>query len=486
MTLPSDAAPITSRRYAVCEAIGSGGMATVHLGRLWSEDGFGRTVAFKKLRAQFVSEPEVVASFVDEARLAARIRHPNVVATIDVVTKDGEVLLVMEYIDGESLASLVRSQGLRDGRVPPAVAVAIIVDALHGLHAAHEAVGESGESLHIVHRDVSPQNILVGVDGIARVLDFGVAKALGRQQTTRDGRIKGTLGHMAPEQLSGRGVTRRTDTFAVGILLWELLTNRRLFRAKDDAETLTRVLFEPVLPPSKVCPGAPAALDPIVMRALERDPTRRFPTAREMIVALEQVMTPATARVVGEWVRSVAADGLDERARRVRDIERRLANPPAAALNGGGRIRGGIDVDAVEPRLAAPGPRGALFGRSGRSGARTLAAAAATSLVLVALGTSWAARDTSPEDISPEAPAAAPAVVAATTTPFVAPSSAESGAASALPAGLPSAVAANPRAAGSAPAAAPTPRPSPQRIVPRSQGASLPVGSARERLYSQD
>jgi len=481
MTLPSDAAPITSRRYAVCEAIGSGGMATVHLGRLWSEDGFGRTVAFKKLRAQFVSEPEVVASFVDEARLAARIRHPNVVATIDVVTKDGEVLLVMEYIDGESLASLVRSHALRDGRVPPAVAVAIIVDALHGLHAAHEAVGESGESLHIVHRDVSPQNILVGVDGVARVLDFGVAKALGRQQTTRDGRIKGTLGHMAPEQLSGRGVTRRTDTFAVGILLWELLTNRRLFRAKDDAETLTRVLFEPVLPPSEVCPGAPAALDPIVMRALERDPTRRFATAREMIVALEQAMTPATARVVGEWVRSVAADGLEERARRVRDIERRLATAPAPALNGGDRIRGGIDVDAVEPSLAAPAPRGALSGRSGRFSARTLAAAAATSLVLIALGTSWAARDS-----SPEAPAAAPPVVAATTTPLVAPSSAESGAASAPPAGIPSAVTANPPAAGSSPAAAPTPRPSPPRIAPRSPPASLPVGSARERLYSRD
>ena len=483
MERSGERAPVAVHRYAVYEAIGSGGSATVHLGRLAGEEGFGRTVAIKRLRAQFVSEPDVVASFLDEARLAARIRHPNVVATIDVVTKGGEVFLVMEYIDGESLASLVRVHEARAGRVPPAVAVAVVAGALQGLHAAHQAVSESGESLQIVHRDVSPTNILVGVDGIARVLDFGVAKALGRQQTTRDGRIKGTLAYMAPEQLSGRGVTRRTDTFAAGIVLWELLTGRRLFRGEDDAQTLTRVLFEPVPRPSDVCAEAPAALDPVAMRALDRDPTRRFATAHEMAAALEQAMTPATARVVGEWVRSVAAEDLDERARRVREIEHR--SPTALWLQRGDdspRVtKTGVSV-SIEPQGArAAGPAGAR----GAYGARPIATAV-LGLLLISLGTAWVARVKRERSTAAQAPAT-----------WIAPvSSVSPVAASTIP---PATIVSSPApAAASVPldaartAAAPAlsanhgRRPSGSRSPPRDPPAGLPVGSARERLYSRD
>jgi serine/threonine-protein kinase len=296
--------------------IGAGGMATVHLGR--GPD--GEVVAIKRLKPYLAEEPGVVQWFLDEARLSARVRHPNVVATLDVVTHEGEVFLVMEYIEGVSLAFLLRT---RSGTAvspspPPALkpdlTASIVSGALRGLHAAHEATGEMGEPLNIVHRDVSPQNILVGVDGTARVLDFGVAKALGRQQTTRDGAIKGKLGYMAPEQLSGRGVTRRTDVFAAGIVLWELLTGERLFARDDDAVTVTRVLMERVRPPSDVRPDAPRSLDAVVLRALERDPTKRYLSAHEMADALDAAMKPASSAAVGWWVRSIAADELARRA----------------------------------------------------------------------------------------------------------------------------------------------------------------------------
>jgi serine/threonine protein kinase len=450
MERTGDTAPALATRYAVYDAIGSGGMATVHLGLLAGDDGPRRPVAIKRLRAQFVSEPDVVASFVDEARLAARIRHPNVVATIDIVTDGGEVLLVMEYIDGESLASLIRGYAAHGERVPPDVAVAVVAGVLRGLHAAHEAVGESGESLHIVHRDVSPQNILVGVDGTARVLDFGVAKALGRQQTTRDGRIKGTLAYMAPEQLSGRGVTRRTDTFAAGIVLWELLTGRRLFRGQDDAQTLTRVLFEPVLPPSTVCPEAPAALDPIIVRALERDPTRRFATAQDMAVALEQALTPAAPQIVGAWVRSVAAEGLEERARRVLDIEQGAATHRSFKPGNGIRSRASA-VAAVAAILVVAGLGAARVASVARGSAPALQASSRSSVPTTSASFVSASTPSAPVSSEPPAP------VATAPSPPAAPLSAP-----------------------------PTRRSSGPRSPPKDPPARLPVGGARDRLYSQD
>src|ERR1700733_14777693 len=180
-------------RYALYDEIAAGGMATVHLGRLIGPVGFSRTVAIKRLHQQYAKNPEFVAMFLDEARLAARIRHPNVVPTVDVVAMEEELFLVMEYIQGESLSRLFRAASVAAAPIPRSVAVTIMAGVLHGLHAAHEAKTEHGQPLDIVHRDVSPQNVLVGVDGVARVLDFGVAKAAHRVQTTQDGRIKGKL-----------------------------------------------------------------------------------------------------------------------------------------------------------------------------------------------------------------------------------------------------------------------------------------------------
>src|SRR5882724_8956186 len=268
-------------RYALFGEIASGGMATVHFGRMVGPVGFSRTVAIKRLHPQYAKDPEFVGMFLDEARLASRVQHPNVVTTLDVVNMPNEVFLVMEYVAGESLSKLVRNAKKEEGRIPPNHVAGIIAGMLHGLHAAHEAKSERREPLNIVHRDVSPQNVLVGVDGVARVLDFGVAKAALRSQSTRDGQMKGKLSYMSPEQLNGKPVDRRTDLFAAGVVLWEALTGRRLFDGSDAGEIFAKLLASEIPRPSTLTTGISPTLDTVVMKALERDPDRRYQTARE-------------------------------------------------------------------------------------------------------------------------------------------------------------------------------------------------------------
>jgi serine/threonine-protein kinase len=319
-------------RYALYSEIASGGMATVHLGRLVGASGFTKTVAIKRLHPQFAKDPEFVVGFLDEARLASRIQHPNVVSTLDVVATDGDLFLVMEYIQGESLARLQKIAAATGRRIPPEIAVAVIVGTLHGLHAAHEALGVNGERLGIVHRDVSPQNILVAKDGAARVLDFGVAKAVGRSIETRDGAIKGKLPYMAPEQFSGQA-SSATDVYAASIVLWETLVGRPLFRGENDAHTLQLVLSREVEPPGNIVPALPLELDEIVLKGLARDPARRFRSAREMARALERAVPMATASEVGEFVLSFAGATIAERASQVAYIESAslsLPLPPAS------------------------------------------------------------------------------------------------------------------------------------------------------------
>jgi serine/threonine-protein kinase len=308
-------------RYCLYDEIAAGGMATVHFGRLLGPAGFSRTVAIKQLHPQYARDPEFVAMFLDEARLAARIRHPNVVSTIDVVARDGELFLVMEYIQGEAFSRLLRTASLAQERVPPDVSSSIVIQALLGLHAAHEALDEKGGSLNIVHRDVSPQNILVGVDGVARVLDFGVAKATSRLQTTQDGRLKGKLAYMAPEQLLKRPVDRRADVFAAATVLWESLCGERLFAGDDAAAAVAHILDGTVNPPSSVYEDIPASVDAVVLKGLAKEPTERYQSAREMAQALERVLPPAGALRVSEWVEHTAGMSLRQRAERVAEIE---------------------------------------------------------------------------------------------------------------------------------------------------------------------
>ncbi|MGK4005156.1 serine/threonine-protein kinase [Sorangium sp. So ce1036] len=321
--------PRTLDRYTLHGVIASGGMASVHFGRLVGARGFARTVAIKRLHPQFAMDPEFSSMLLDEARLAVRIHHPNVVATLDSVQADGELFLVMEYIAGESLAGLLREAGQRGARVPQPIGSAILAGALAGLHAAHEATAEDGAPLQIVHRDVSPQNILVGEDGIARVLDFGIARAAVRSQVSREGQLKGKLSYMAPEQLRGAPLTRRTDIYAAAVVLWEVLTGRRLFTGDSDAAIFGRIL-EGVIQPPSAFGEVSEELDRVVLRGLAKDPERRYATALEMAAALEAALPPASPRAVGAWVEETAEPLLAARARSLAEIETSQRSPAVA------------------------------------------------------------------------------------------------------------------------------------------------------------
>ena len=325
VTANADVEPLIIGRYALFDALASGGMATVHLGRLLGAEGFGRTVAVKRLHAQYTSDQEFVTMFMDEARIVARIRHPNVVPMVDVIESSKALFLVMEYVHGESFSRLLRTCRATKDQVPPKVVTAIMHGVLLGLHAAHETKDAGGELLDVVHRDVSPQNIIVGADGVARVLDFGVAKAAGRMQVTREGQIKGKLAYMAPEQIRGQ-VDRRADIFAAAVVLWEAIAGRRLHDGAKDIEIVTRVVKGEFERPSDIRPDLPPELDPIVMRGLETDPAKRYPTAREMALDLERKIGLASPSEVGEWVERLASEALRERADRVLAMEMAAAN----------------------------------------------------------------------------------------------------------------------------------------------------------------
>jgi eukaryotic-like serine/threonine-protein kinase len=327
MAVPSQSQGKAIGRYVLYDEIAAGGMATVHLGRLMGAAGFSRTVAIKRLHEGLVRDPEFASMFMDEARLAARIRHPNVVSVLDVVHEAGELFLVMDYVQGESLSRLVRA--VRPGVMPPRITTTIIAGVLHGLHAAHEATTEHGEPLHIVHRDVSPQNVMVGTDGVGRVLDFGVAKAAHRAQTTKDGTVKGKISYMAPEQLLSEHVDRRADVYACAVVLWEALTGERLFDGDNQGRIVRKILDETVPVPSSKVAGLRPTLDAAVMKGLEKDPRDRWQTAREFAAALERAMPTAPLTDIGEFVESIAGQSLTERARRLKEIESRSEILPA-------------------------------------------------------------------------------------------------------------------------------------------------------------
>ncbi len=308
-------------RYALFDKFASGGMATVHLGRLDGAGGFSRVVAIKRLLPHLVQSPEFTEMLLKEARLAARVRHPNVVPTLDVVASKGEVLLVLEYVHGEALSALCRSLARKRGSVPIGVAVSICLGLLQGLHAVHEATDERGRSLGLVHRDVSPQNVMVGRDGMARVLDFGIVKALQQIEETMPTRLKGKTGYMSPEQIRGERLTRGSDIFAAGIVLWELITLRRFSAAATDKERIEKILSGDYARASSHRPDIPASLDDVVMRALAFDPSKRFPTAREFAEALAASAESASNGAVADWVNGLAEKTLLERERLLAQVE---------------------------------------------------------------------------------------------------------------------------------------------------------------------
>ena len=313
-------------RYLLYPAIARGGMATVHTARLIGAEGFTRLVAAKRLHPQFAEDPDFVTMFHDEACIASRIHHPNVVPVLDVVLSGSELILVQEYVHGVPLAHLMKIASAQNAPIPIDVVIAVLSGILAGLHAAHEVKDELDRPLEIVHRDVSPQNVMVSVDGIPRLLDFGIAKARTSTHHTREGVFKGKLAYMAPEQLRMENIDRAIDIYATGILAWEMLVNRRIHDGRHELAFVTAVMNG----------GIPSVIEALIENRLEIDETRwallveldhivkvamspeqsdRFATASEMMLSLLKVRPAATALAVAAWVRAMGAEYLDQRQR---------------------------------------------------------------------------------------------------------------------------------------------------------------------------
>src|SRR5580693_3230346 len=297
-------------RFELIAELASGGMGAIFLARLGGAGGFQRLYAIKRLHEHLARHAEFIEMFLDEARLAARIHHPNVVPILEIGATDSGYYLVMEYVEGDTLARLITFPGREGKAVPVPIAGRIMVDMLTGLHAAHELADDDGHPLQIVHRDVSPQNVLVGVDGSSRLSDFGVARATSKLSTTQNGQLKGKLAYMAPEQARGiKDIDRRADIFAAGVVFWEALTGQRLFRGDGEADTFNKVLNEPIPLLGTALPGPPAALEGVLSRALSRDREQRYPTAAafadDVERAVREVGAVATHRDVAKYLQSV-------------------------------------------------------------------------------------------------------------------------------------------------------------------------------------
>lgn len=340
--------------YELVMRIGRGGMATVWVAREHTDDPEAdRLVAVKAMLADLATEAEFVRMFLDEVRLIRAIRHPNIVDVYDVGEEDGIMWMAMEWVEGESLHSVIAEAGKRRA-IPPEIAVRVIADAAAGLNAAHELRDVNGVPQNLVHRDVSPHNILISTTGQVKLVDFGVAKAVGRMSDqTRSGQLKGKFGYMSPQQAAGLDIDRRSDVFALGIVLYELTTSRRLFRGSSDLETLRLVTSGHIPRPCKIDPTYPPGLERVVLKALERNLDRRYQTAAELETDLrkflkaERIVVPQSG--VAGLLKRVMGTRIEQRRKAVRKALKTLEVPESL------RVPDLISLDpAFTPTGAAP------------------------------------------------------------------------------------------------------------------------------------
>lgn len=352
MTQPDKLSPgMVLGRYELLLPIAQGGMATVWAARQKGSRGFQKTVAIKTMLPALSDDPQFEQMFLDEASLASRIHHPNVAEILDVGEQDDALYIVMEWVDGEALSVLTKTSKKNNITFPQRIALRIVRQACGGLHAAHELRDENEQLLDLVHRDVSPQNILVSYDGIVKMVDFGVAKALGRAGgETTAGQLKGKVPYMSPEQALGKKIDRRTDVFAMGIVLYRLTTGLHPFLGETDIVTMKNIISRPVLPPRMKNPSFPAELERVLLTCLKKDPNERYQTMLELDAAIERVLALAGASVVdddiGAFVRSVMGDRGQKRRAALRDAVRaadeRAAGIAAAPGSGSPLLHEGV------------------------------------------------------------------------------------------------------------------------------------------------
>ena len=283
-------------KYDLLALLATGGMAEIWLARVSGMAGFEKLVVIKRLLDKLAIEPEYVEMFLDEARINARLTHSNIVQVLELGQVEGKYFMAMEFVPGLSVSQVGKRATKTLGDVPQEVACGIVTQACSGLHYAHDKTMPDGTPLNIIHRDVSPQNLILTYEGLVKVLDFGIAKADHRQSQTRTGLVKGKFSYMAPEQCLGQALDRRSDVFALGIVLFELCTARRLFKRRSTYDTYTAITKADVPPPRQLNPKVHEAVEAVIVRALALKPDDRYPTADAMQDALENAMRTAGLR----------------------------------------------------------------------------------------------------------------------------------------------------------------------------------------------
>ncbi len=308
----------TYGRYQLLKKLATGGMAQIYLARQVGPEGFEKLLVVKRILPHLAENEEFITMFLDEARIAARLNHPNVVQIFDLGAQDDSYFLAMEYIHGEDARRVWRQAERQGTRVPQPLICRIVIEACAGLDYAHKKTDQAGRPLNIVHRDISPQNILVAFEGGVKIVDFGIAKAADQATVTRSGVLKGKYSYMSPEQAAGSLVDHRTDIFALGVVLYELLTGARLFKRPTDIQTLNAVTECMVPPPSSAMTGIPPDLDAIVMKALAKDRTQRYQEARHLAADLESWLLknqlPSSTAHLAEFLHTIYADRLAREA----------------------------------------------------------------------------------------------------------------------------------------------------------------------------
>jgi len=386
-------AELLAGKYRLLAGLGRGGMADVFLGSASGPAGVNKLVVIKRLRDGHGDDPTLISMFLDEARLAARLNHPNIVHTYEVHEVGHEYIIVMEYLEGQTLRAVIKAMQDREQTCDPALAAHLMIEVLDGLHYVHEITDYDGSPLGIVHRDISPQNLFVTYEGQVKVLDFGIAKGTLNATETQDGVLKGKFAYMAPEQASAEPIDRRADIFAAGVVLWELLTGRRLFRG-ETATTLLQVVGAPIALPSSLVATVPAELDAIVLKALERSADARFGSALEMSSALSDFLERSRHLVrnqdVARTMQQLFGEEREEMTKRVQSYMSSRWSPDKTPIQ-----ERELTANTELLQTSTPGPR-APVGNNRRQ-TWPLLATAAVALASVA-GVFWARAHPRPVD----------------------------------------------------------------------------------------
>jgi serine/threonine-protein kinase len=322
--------PLTTTKYRPIAELGRGGMATVYLTVVQGPGGFNKLQVLKRLRPALAADPEFLQMFLEEARLSARINHPNVVQTNEVGFDGQYYYIAMEYLDGQPLEAILRRarDRIETKMMPLELHLKVLADALGGLNFAHDLADFDGTPLNVVHRDMSPHNVVVTYEGSVKVLDFGIAKAADSSSDTRTGIMKGKCAYMAAEQFGGKNVDRRADVFAVGVMLWQAATGRRLWQNLGDAEIFAKLAKSEIPPPRSIREDIPEALEKIIMKALAQSPEDRYATAADFQAALEGFMATLPTRITQRELGKFVADLFEDRRKTIKEaIEAQLKNP---------------------------------------------------------------------------------------------------------------------------------------------------------------